>query len=142
MSTNLLSSDDLHSNLTLQQVLCAAPRLLQLIPAASLAALVATSRGPQRCSHAYVTSTSGVPNEHIQLLADGEWPLLQKLDFSNTALDSEGLHILVQRNWSMLKSLSLRATTIKDLHALAGAQWPALACLDVSSCRGLDPHVI
>lgn len=105
-----------HSNLTLQQVLFEAPRLLQVIPKRDLAALVATSRGLQKCCHAYVTSIKAVETADTQLLIGREWPLLQKL----------GLHCFGKPH-------------VKDVRALSGARWPALTDLDLT-CIHLDEH--
>ena len=102
-----------HSYITLQQVLCEAPRLLELIPKESLAIVVAISRGIRKCCHAYVTSITEVPAEDLQLLINEAWPnMLQKLDLCVSTCSEE-----------------------QDMYALVGSQWPALTCLDLS---GLD----
>lgn len=95
-------------NLTLQDVLGKATRLLQLIPKQDLGTIFFTSRGLRQLVVNYATSIT-VPDTGLQLLVDEEWPLLQRLDVYRVGWD----------RW--------------DVHTLAGVRWPALAVLDLSS---------
>ena len=69
--------------LSLFDVLHEVPLLLDLIPATSLAALVAVSQAHRQQIHDYVTRIAIPDHEHIQTLFTGVWPCLKSWQIGN-----------------------------------------------------------
>ena len=115
MGSRCNSWDKKCRNLTLQHMLYEVPRLLQLIPTPDVKAIFATSRGLRQCVHDCCTSTCLTATAtDLQLLIDQKWPplLAQKLN--------------------IIRGAKGAGDSDRDLHALASAQWPKLAVLDLS----------
>ena len=132
-----LKAEDMTDSVTsLTDVICKASGFLDFAESVvALEGLVATNKAIRQAIHRYVTSTSLLNHQHLQLLVAREWPAIEVLQLSSLQLDTQAASVLAQGKWPLLRELHVNDSNLDEsgLQALVGDDWPLLEVVDLSN---------
>ncbi len=119
--------------MSLFDLICKVPRFMELVPAASLTSLSATSSGLHKQVQAFVSGVLGVHHTSFDLLISQKRPLLKSLDLTSTELNAEGISVLIHGHWPVLRRLKLAKNALGTaaISVLIQADWPAITDLNL-----------
>ena len=86
-------------------------------------------------SYVWLGDTEGFDTATTKVLAQGKWPLLEKLNMRGNFLDAAGMSELVKGVWPLLKVLDVncQGLDVTGVHVLVseGGVFPLLECLEL-----------
>ena len=121
----------------LEKVICETPLMLEIVPAAELCSLLATSTSLRKAVQGFVRrieiNKSATEAEDFELLARNSWPCLTKLCILRQTTQLAWCSNM--QDWHLLKHVDLTSTKLEaaGVKRLCSAALPNLSSLDLTS---------